>query len=150
MSPCLTKHHTMKAYGEVEYIYIHVFFTSPVLGGEWSSSTQWKIAQFPVDWRSGGPQTRPGRYGEVNAKWRWSARVGLETNWNTTGQGKVGRFCCDCHYLSGVVTTDYCEGSGKITLESGDGVTEQRRERRSEGEDCLNCAWLSEHRVLWG
>jgi hypothetical protein len=32
-----TKHYAMKAYGEVN-IYVHVFLTSGLVGGEWSAS----------------------------------------------------------------------------------------------------------------
>jgi hypothetical protein len=53
----------MKAYGEVD-VYTHVFFTSELVGGEWSAS-RGKSPQCPLDRRSGGPQSRSGRHGEV-------------------------------------------------------------------------------------
>jgi hypothetical protein len=37
LSLCLTKHHAVKTYWEVE-VYIHTFLTSSLDGGEWSAS----------------------------------------------------------------------------------------------------------------
>jgi hypothetical protein len=37
LSFCLIKHYAMKAYGGVD-IYIHIFLTSALAGGEWSAS----------------------------------------------------------------------------------------------------------------
>jgi hypothetical protein len=58
----------MKTYGGVE-VYVHVFLTSALVGGEWSASrpgrfTPGKGARYPLDRRLGMPQNRSGRRGE--------------------------------------------------------------------------------------
>jgi hypothetical protein len=59
----------MKAYEEVD-VYIHIFLTSAVAGGEWSASRpgrftpRGKSPQYPLDRRLGGPQGRSGLRGE--------------------------------------------------------------------------------------
>jgi hypothetical protein len=37
LSLCLIKHYAMKAYGEMD-VWIHIFLTSALVGGEWSPS----------------------------------------------------------------------------------------------------------------
>jgi hypothetical protein len=51
----------MKAYGVVD-VYIHIFLTSAVVGGEWSASPPGRFTLG--DRRLGGPQSRSGRRGE--------------------------------------------------------------------------------------
>jgi hypothetical protein len=59
----------MKTYGEV-HVYIHVFLTSALVGGEWSVShlsrftPKERAPQYPLDRRLGGPQNWPGQHGE--------------------------------------------------------------------------------------
>jgi hypothetical protein len=59
----------MKTYGGVD-IYIHVFLTSAVVGGEWSASrlglftAKGNSPRYPLYRRLGGPQSRCGRRGE--------------------------------------------------------------------------------------
>jgi hypothetical protein len=58
----------MKMYGGVD-VYIHIFLTSALAGGEWSASrpesfTPGKEPLVPLDRRLGEPQTRSGRFGE--------------------------------------------------------------------------------------
>jgi hypothetical protein len=57
----------MKTYGGVG-VYIQVFLTSALVGGEWSASRPCRLTPgeesvYPLD-RLGGHQSRPGRYGE--------------------------------------------------------------------------------------
>jgi hypothetical protein len=59
----------MKAYDGV-HVYIHIFLTSALVGGEWSASrpgrfTPGKEPQYPSDRRLGEPQSRSERHGEV-------------------------------------------------------------------------------------
>jgi hypothetical protein len=65
----VVKHHAMKAYGGVD-IYIHVFLTSALVGGEWSAS-------------------RPGRFTPWNPLYRRLGGVG------PIFQGYYFP-CCDC------------------------------------------------------
>jgi hypothetical protein len=51
----------MKANGGVE-VYIHIFLTSVLAGGEWSASRFGP--QYPFDRRLGGPLSRFGWYKE--------------------------------------------------------------------------------------
>jgi hypothetical protein len=58
----------MKMYGGVD-VYIHIFLTSSLVGGEWSASclghcTPGKSSWYPLDRRLGGPQSRSGRHGK--------------------------------------------------------------------------------------
>jgi hypothetical protein len=54
----------MKAYGGVD-VWIHIFLTSAVAGGEWSASRPGERAPgYPLDRMLGGPQSRSGRRGE--------------------------------------------------------------------------------------
>jgi hypothetical protein len=59
----------MNAYGGVD-VYIHIFLTSALVGGEWSVSRSgrfifWeKLPRYPLDRSLGGPQSRSGRLGE--------------------------------------------------------------------------------------
>jgi hypothetical protein len=61
----------MKAYGGVD-VYIHIFLTSALVGGEWSASRpcrfihRGKSPRYPLDRRLGGPQSRSRRGGEEN------------------------------------------------------------------------------------
>jgi hypothetical protein len=58
----------MKTYEGVD-VEIHIFFTSALVGGEWSASRpgrftpEERIPPYPLD-RVGGPQSRSGRYRE--------------------------------------------------------------------------------------
>jgi hypothetical protein len=60
----------MKTYGGVD-VYIHVFLTSALVGGECSALRPGRFApggkspQYPLDRGLGEPQGRPGRHGEV-------------------------------------------------------------------------------------
>jgi hypothetical protein len=59
----------MKTYMGVA-VYIHIFLTSALVGGEWSASrpcrfTPGKELRYTFYRRLGGPQSRSGRYGEV-------------------------------------------------------------------------------------
>jgi hypothetical protein len=60
---CLTKHYAIKTYGAVVY---PRFFTSAIVGGEWSISrpgpfTPWKnFPHYPSDGRLIEPQSRSG------------------------------------------------------------------------------------------
>jgi hypothetical protein len=59
---CLTKHHAMKAYGEVK-VWLHASLTSATDGGEWSASRPCRLhprkePRYPLDRRLGGPQSR--------------------------------------------------------------------------------------------
>jgi hypothetical protein len=59
----------MRTYGGVD-VYIHIFLTSALVGGEWSASrlcrfTPGKEPPVPIVQEVGGPQSRSGRYGEV-------------------------------------------------------------------------------------
>jgi hypothetical protein len=59
----------MKMYRKVD-VYIHIFLTSALVGGEWSSSRPAALPpgrspRYPFYRRFGGPQSRSGRYGEV-------------------------------------------------------------------------------------
>jgi hypothetical protein len=57
---CLTvEHYTMKTYGGVN-VYTHVFFTSALVGGEWSTTRLGRL-----DRRLDGHQSRSGQHGEV-------------------------------------------------------------------------------------
>jgi hypothetical protein len=59
----------MKAYEGVD-VYIHIFLTSAIAGGEWSASRSdhftpgERAPRYPLDRRLGGPQSRSGRRGE--------------------------------------------------------------------------------------
>jgi hypothetical protein len=58
----------MKAYGGVD-VYIHIFLTSALAGGEWTASrtglfTPGEKPRYPLARRLGGPQSRSGRRGE--------------------------------------------------------------------------------------
>jgi hypothetical protein len=53
----------MKAYGGVD-VKFHIFFTSTLVGGEWSASRSAIYPRYPLDRRLGGPQTRSGCRGE--------------------------------------------------------------------------------------
>jgi hypothetical protein len=60
----------MKTYGGV-VVQTHVFLTSALVGGEWSTScpnhfTTEERARYPLDRRLGGPQSLSRRCGEVN------------------------------------------------------------------------------------
>jgi hypothetical protein len=55
----------MKVYSGVD-VWIHIFLTSALVGGEWSASLSAALPQgnsprYPLDWRLGGPQSRSGR-----------------------------------------------------------------------------------------
>jgi hypothetical protein len=60
----------MKIYVGVDE-WIHAFFTSALVGGEWSASRpcrftlRGKSRMYPIDRRLGGPYSRSGRYAEV-------------------------------------------------------------------------------------
>jgi hypothetical protein len=54
----------MKAYGGVD-VYIHIFLTSTLVGGEWSASRTGNELPNPLDRMLGGQQIRSGRHGEV-------------------------------------------------------------------------------------
>jgi hypothetical protein len=51
-------------------VQIHIFLTSALLGGEWSTSRpgrftpRGKSPLYPLDRRLGGPHSRSGRFGE--------------------------------------------------------------------------------------
>jgi hypothetical protein len=51
----------MKTYGGVD-VYIHIFLTSVLVGGEWSTS---RPGRFTPGTHFIGGQSRSGRYGEV-------------------------------------------------------------------------------------
>jgi hypothetical protein len=59
----------MMAYVGVD-VYIHVFFTSALVGGEWSVSRPGRFTpgkrapRYPLESRLGGPQDRSGRHVE--------------------------------------------------------------------------------------
>jgi hypothetical protein len=55
----------VKTYGGVG-VYIHVFLTSALVGGEWSALRPGEIAppRYPLDRRLRGPHTRSGLRGE--------------------------------------------------------------------------------------
>jgi hypothetical protein len=63
------KHYTMKVYGGVD-VYLHIFLTSALAGGEWSASRTSCFTfgegspQYPLDMRLGGPQSRSGGCGD--------------------------------------------------------------------------------------
>jgi hypothetical protein len=63
-------HYAMKVYEGMD-VYIHIFLTLALVGGEWSSShpgsfaTGERSSRYPLDKRLGGPQSRSGRCGEV-------------------------------------------------------------------------------------
>jgi hypothetical protein len=67
----------MKIYAG-EDVYIHVFLTSALVGGEWSAS---RLGGFnpgkreKEDRRLGVPQNRPGSYGEVNILYSTETRT---------------------------------------------------------------------------
>jgi hypothetical protein len=69
--PCaqVIKHYAMKAYEGVD-VYIHIFLTSALVGGEWSASRpcrftpRLKSPRYPLDRRLSEPQNRAGRCGE--------------------------------------------------------------------------------------
>jgi hypothetical protein len=65
---CLTKHQAMKTYGGAD-VYIPVFLTWALAGGEWSDSRPCRFNPPPTGrdhgTRLGGPQRRSGRYGEA-------------------------------------------------------------------------------------
>jgi hypothetical protein len=46
----------MKAYGGM-YVWIHIFLTLALVGGEWSALPRRKSARYPLDRRLGGPRT---------------------------------------------------------------------------------------------
>jgi hypothetical protein len=58
------KHCAMKAYRGVD-VQIHVFFTSALVGGEWSASRLYRFTPG-IHWIGGlaEPQSRSGRYGK--------------------------------------------------------------------------------------
>jgi hypothetical protein len=54
----------MKAYGGID-VYIHIFLTSALAGGEWSVSRPGRFTtRYPTNRRLGGSQSRSGRRGE--------------------------------------------------------------------------------------
>jgi hypothetical protein len=57
----------MNAYGGVN-VYIHIFLTSALAGGEWSASRPGRFTSGDriLDRRLGGPQSQSGRLGEEN------------------------------------------------------------------------------------
>jgi hypothetical protein len=61
----------MKAYRGVD-VYIYIFLTSELAGGQWSASRPGRFTRggkrprYPLDRRLGGPQSRSGRFGEEN------------------------------------------------------------------------------------
>jgi hypothetical protein len=50
----------MKTYGGID-VYIHIFLTSALVGGEWSALLRGKSSQCPLDRGLSGPQNRSGR-----------------------------------------------------------------------------------------
>jgi hypothetical protein len=65
----LPQHYAMKTYGGVD-VYIHVFLTSALLGGERSVSRPGRFIpteidpRYALDRKLGGPQSRSGRHEE--------------------------------------------------------------------------------------
>jgi hypothetical protein len=53
----------MKTYRGVD-VDFHIFLTSALVGGEWSASRPCRFT-LGKEGRLGGPQSRPGQYGEV-------------------------------------------------------------------------------------
>jgi hypothetical protein len=60
----------VKTYGRVD-VWIHIFLTSALAGGEWSASRPGRFTpggnnpRYPLDRRLGGPQSRSGRRREM-------------------------------------------------------------------------------------
>jgi hypothetical protein len=70
LSLFLTKHYVMKEYGGV-VVYIHIFSTSALAGGECSASlpgrfTPVKKPRYPLDRRLSGTRSRSRRRGKEN------------------------------------------------------------------------------------
>jgi hypothetical protein len=70
-SLCLTKHYAMKAYKGVD-VYIYIFVTSALVGGDWSASRPGRFTpgwspRYPLDRRLVGPQSWSGWHGEENS-----------------------------------------------------------------------------------
>jgi hypothetical protein len=65
----------MKAYGGVD-VYIHIFLTSAIAGGEWSASRPCRFTpRYPLDTRLGGPKNRSDGHGEVKILERTGTRT---------------------------------------------------------------------------
>jgi hypothetical protein len=70
----------MKAYGGVN-VWIHIFLTLVLVGGEWSASRPSRFTpgerapRYPLDRRLGGPQSRSARRGGENILDRTGTRT---------------------------------------------------------------------------
>jgi hypothetical protein len=73
------KHYAVKAYGGVD-VYIHIFLTSALAGGEWSASRPGRFTPAETapgtDWIGGWVDPRPGLDDVENRK--FSTLPGLE------------------------------------------------------------------------
>jgi hypothetical protein len=122
-SASLIKHYDMKAHGEVD-VQIHVFLTSALVGGEWSASRpcRGKSPWYPLGRRLGGPQSRPGRYGEKKSLVPTGTRTQIHRSCRPMSLYRLSCPCSDDH----VIATVKPDEAGEENKRQKGGIPERR------------------------
>jgi hypothetical protein len=132
-SPCLTEHHTMKAYGGME-VYLHAFLTSALDGGEWSASRPGrfipKVRTPGTSWVGGcvGPRTGldPVYGNGVETELQGAVlRIQTEENYNTVCPSVCQAVCMSESMVGSAYKTMRCSwgGGGAVMLDRWTGRT---------------------------